>query len=227
VRDTSGRTVSATTTAVVNAAPAPPAPAPAPGPSYTVTLAASPTTVVAGSSATLTATVALLNGATAPTGYAWDCNNDGVIDANTTTTNTTSCAYPTVGTATSKVTVTGVGATGSGTTTVTVTAVVAPSLFVAITANTLTPSLAAGGPSGAQVTFTATVTTAGTVPSLLQWQWDDTNDGTYDIIIASAASPNSRSTAYGSVGAKTVKVRVVDVASGREATGTLTITVAP
>src|SRR5207245_2755803 len=83
----------------------------------TVTLAASPATVLTGSSSTLTAMVTLLNGATAPTSFDWDCNNDGTVDA-TTAINTTSCAYPTAGTITSKVTVSG-SASASATTTVT------------------------------------------------------------------------------------------------------------
>jgi PKD repeat protein len=222
--DAEGRSGTATTKIQVQNPPPGPEPTPPPAPptpSYTVTVSASPSTgLVVNDSTTLTATATAVNGAPTPTSYAWDCANDGTAET-TTPGNTHICTYPTAGPITSSVTVTGGTASGSGTTTVTVAA--AATLYVEITADTLTPSLAAGG----AVTFTATVTSTGAVPPLLQWQWDDTNDGTVEQVIATAASPNVRSTNYGSTGAKTVKVRIVDGATGREAPGFLTITVGP
>jgi hypothetical protein len=114
------------------------------------------------------------------------------------------------------VTVTGGMVTGTGSTSVTVTA---PQLFVTITPSTSTPAI------GAPLDFTATVTSVGPVPALMQWQWDDTNDGTYDVVIPSAANPNVRTTSYGAAGAVTIKVLVTDVATGRTATGIRTVTV--
>ena len=98
-----------------------------PAPSYTVTLAASPSSLVVNNSATLTATVTAVNGAPPPTSYAWDCTNNGTVDA-TTAINTTSCAYTSAGTITSRVTVSSATASGSATTTVTVTAVTPPTV---------------------------------------------------------------------------------------------------
>lgn len=72
--------------------------------------------------------------------------------------------------------------------------------------------------------FTATVTSTGPIPATLDWQWDDTNDGTYEVTV-SGANPNSRITTYLTTGPKTIKVRVVDPATNREATSTLTFTV--
>jgi PKD repeat protein len=208
---TDGTTTGSTTVAVTVTA--------LPVPSYTVALAASPASVVFGDSAVLTASVTQVN-APPPTSFAWDCNGDGIVDF-TGATNTHSCVYSTAGTVVSKVTVSSNIATGSATAAVTVASQAA--LFVGITAPTLTPSLAGGG----TVTFTATVTSNGPVPASFQWQWDDTNDGVYDITIASAPNGNIRTTSYGSIGAKTVKVRVFDSVTGREATGLLTITVGP
>jgi PKD repeat protein len=84
--------------------------------SYTVALSASP--VVAGGSSTLTATVTQVNGAPAVSAWAWDCDNNGTVDA--TSANTASCTYPTEGTFAARVTVTGGTLTGTATTVVTV-----------------------------------------------------------------------------------------------------------
>jgi adhesin/invasin len=213
VRDTNGRTAIASTTTTVNAVPPPPTPAPPPAPSYGVTLVASPTTVAAGESATLTATVVLINGATAPTGFAWDCDGDGTADP-PIAANTKVCAYPIVGAISSMVTVTG-SASASATTAVTVTPI---PLVVAITGNATVTV-------GVPITFTATVTSAGPVPLTLQWEWDDDGDGNVDFVIAGQPSPNLRTTSYSSVGAKPVKVRVTDPATGRVATASRTVTV--
>ena len=195
-----------------------PTPPPVLAPAYAVTLAASPSSVVAGGFANLTATVTAINGAPAPTGFAWDCDADGTPDF-TTTTHTQACSYSTVGTTTSKVTVTGGTVTGTASTSVTVTAPVLPALLVNIVPASFTPAV------GTPTNFTATVTSTGTVPATLQWQWDDTNDGTYDVVIPSAASPNIRAITFGSAGVKTVKVTVTDTATGRTASGQVAVTV--
>jgi len=136
----------------------------------------------------------------------------------TTPGNTTSCTYTAVGTVTSKVTVSSATATGRGSTTVTVAA--AP-LLVAITTSNPTP--AAGG----FVSFTATVTSVGPIPATLQWEWDDEGDGTFEILIPSAANPNVRITSYGSTGVRIIKVRVTDTVTGRVTTGARSVTVLP
>jgi PKD repeat protein len=217
VIDSLGRSATSLAVAVVSAVPVPPSPAPPPPPSYTVVLTASPTTVVIGASSTLTAMVTLLNGAPAPTSYAWDCDGNGTTDFTTAINiNTQPCAYPLAGTITSKVTVTGGSVTGTASTSVTVTA---PPLFVAISPSTSTPTV------GVNLDFTATVTSVGPLPALMQWQWDDTNDGTFDVVVPSAANGNVRTTNYGATGAVTIKVLVTDVATGRTAIGTRTVTV--
>lgn len=217
VTDDLARTASAQTGVVIANAPAPPPPPPPPAPSYTVTLSASPSSLVVNDSATLTAAVTQNNGAPAATSYAWDCDGNGVPEV-TNGVNTHICAYPSAGTIASKVAVSSTSVTAAtGSTSVTVAA--AAPLLVAITANTATP------PVGAAVTFTATVTSTGAVPATLQWEWDDDNDGTYEVIIPSAANPNQRTTSYGSIGVKTVKVRVTDTATGRVTTGMRMITV--
>jgi PKD repeat protein len=180
-----------------------------------VTLTAVPSSLVQNDTATLTAVVAQFNDAPAPTSYAWDCKGDGVTVV-TTSSNTQSCAYPTAGTITSKVTVPG-AAFGTASTTVIVAA--AAPLLVAITANPNATMV------NAPVIFTATVTSTGPVPPTLRWEWDDEGDGTYEIVISSAANPNVRTTSYGSVGVRTIKVRVTDPATGRVVTGTRAITV--
>jgi PKD repeat protein len=186
-------------------------------PSYTVALAASPTSVSVGGSSTLTATVTPVNGAPTPTSFAWDCDGNGTTDF-TTTTNTQACTYTTAGTTTSKVTVSATGsvATGTATTTVTVTAV---PLVVAIT-GALTPTINVSN------NYTATITTStGVVPALLQWQWDDNNDGTPEAVIGSAPNPNTRAITFGSTGVHTIKVTVTETATGRTGSGLLTVTV--
>jgi PKD repeat protein len=215
VTDSMGRTASSTASATVTDPPVPPPPPPPPAPSYAVSLTALPTSVVIGASATLTASVTRQNGAPLPTNYAWDCDGDGVTDY-MTVVNTQPCTYPLAGTTISKVTVTGGPVIGAASTSITVTT---PPLFVMIVPSTSTPSI------GAPVNFTATVTSVGPVPALMQWQWDDTNDGVYDVVIPSAANGNVRTTTYGATGSVTIKVLVTDLATGRTATGTRTVTV--
>jgi hypothetical protein len=191
----------------------PPPPPPPPAPSFSVGVGATPSTLVAGGSATLVATVQQQNGAPAPTAYAWDCSGTGAPIV-VTATNSTVCAYATPGTITSRVNVSGGAVFGPGAVTVTV---LAP-LTVAIVPTSFTPSV------GVFYNFTATVTSTGTVPSSLQWEWDTNGDGTFDDTIASAPNPNQESIAFGSIGVKTVKVRVTDTTTGRVALGTVQVT---
>ena len=218
ITDTIGRTASNSQTFTITDAPPPPPP---PGPSYTVTLTATPSSVVAGDDATLTAKVTLDNGALAPTSYAWDCDGSSATAAVTTGTNTFMCTYPTPGAAMpSTVTVTGGTATGTGSTTVAV-AAFAP-LFVNVAVDNPKP------PIGTTLTFTGTVTSSRALPSLLQWEWDFDNTATsvYTRTESSASPhPTTLINGYGNAGVKTIKVRVTDSATGRQATGTTTVTV--
>lgn len=199
--------------------PPPPPPPTPPIPSYTVTVSASPASLVVNGSATLTASVVLVNGATAPTSYVWDCDANGSFES-PTTGNVVACPYTTAGTIKSAVRVTGANASGSGSVDVTVAA--AAPLLVSIGAPT--PVLVVKDVSN---TFRATVTSAGSVPATLQWEWDDNGDGVYEVIVNGASSPNDHAVSYGTAGDKTIKVRVTDLATGRTAIGTRTVTVAP
>ncbi len=190
----------------------------APAPALSVGLTASSNVVIFGDSSTLTASPNPQNGAPPVTSYAWDCG-DGVIVTNGIATHV--CTYPTVSVQTAHVTVTGGALTASAITVVSVT--LAP-LLVDIVPSTLTPAI------GAPVTFTATVTSARPIPALLQWQWDFSNDGIIDATVASAASPLAQlfpAPGYTSSGAKTVKVIVTDVATGRTATNTVVCVTVP
>lgn len=192
-------------------------PPPAPSPTYSIAVVAAPTSVVAGDNATLTATATPQNGAGAVTSYAWDCDGNGTTDATTSApTNFHACVYSSAGTIHSKVTVTDGTTVGTGTTDVTVTA--AAALTVQIVPSNFTPTV------GVADIFTATVTSSGAVPALLQWEWDFDGDGTFELTVPSAASPNSQSHTFGSTGVKTVKVRVTDTATGRTAIGTVQVT---
>ena len=126
-----------------------------------------------------------------------------------------SCAYPIAGTFTAKVTVTGGLVSGSASTTVTVPA----TLTVLIVPASSTPVL------GTSNDFVATVTSSDRVPALLQWEWDVNGDGTYDLTVARAPSPNTQALAFGTQGVQTVKVRVTDVDTSRIAIGTVQVTV--
>lgn len=201
------------------APPQPPAPPPpAPTPSYTVTVTASPSSLVVNGSATLTAAVVLVNGATAPTGYAWDCDADGKFDA-PLAANVKVCPYTTAGTIKSAVRVTGANASGQATVEVTVAA--AAPLLVAITAvptGTLT--------TGVSVTYTATLSSTGPVPTTgINWEWDLDGDGTYDLVSASHVTTDIASDNYSAPKEFTVKARATDTATGRTAVGTRAVKV--
>jgi PKD repeat protein len=147
--DTKGRTATDSTVVAIVA------------PSYTVTLAAAPTAVVAGGTATLTATVAFVGLPPAVTTWAWDCGN-GTFAA---TPNTAICTYPTVGSFTAKVTVTGGTTSGSATTPVTVTAPPVPVVTVACS-SPIAP---------ATTDCFATAKINGTLATITQaiWNWGD------------------------------------------------------
>jgi hypothetical protein len=98
--------------------PAPPAPTPTPpSPSYVVSLTASSTSPLVNTPIQLTASATAMNGAPAPTGYAFDCNGMG-FGASTAVT-TQMCSYASAGTVTAAVRVTGGTVTGSGSVSVT------------------------------------------------------------------------------------------------------------
>lgn len=215
VLDTLGRTAASTLTMTISPATAPPTP---PAPSYAVTLVASPTTVIIGNNATLTATAIPQNGAPAAASYAFDCDNDGIADMTVAApVNFTSCPYPSAGTITAAVRVTGGSAIGGATTAVTVTV---PPLVVNVTPDNFTPTVGV-----TLVTFTATVSSLGPVPSTFRWFWDRENDGTDDLVEAAASSPHTYATMYGTVGPKVLKVTVIDPATGRTASGFVSFTV--
>lgn len=216
ITDTIGRTASDSETVTI------PAPPPPPGPSYTVTLAANPSTVIVNETSTLTATATPVNGAGQPESYAWDCNGDGTTDF-TTTTNSQTCRYTTVSApgvpTVSRVTVTGGAASGTASVNVTVTAGAPLAAQVtAVPSGTLT--------IGQPVTFTATLSSTGPVPtSGLTWEWDFDGDSTIDVVSAAHGNPDGQTTTYGSAGVKTLKVKATDTATGRTANGTRTVTV--
>jgi hypothetical protein len=91
--------------------------------------------------------------------------------------------------------------------------------FVGITA---IPALPVHGVT--PVTLRATVTSAGSIPASLEWQWDFTGDNTADLVVF-GASPNQQMFTFGVAGATTIKVKVIDAATGRQAGGAVSITV--
>jgi uncharacterized repeat protein (TIGR01451 family) len=129
-----------------------------PAPAYTVTLLASPASITAGQSTTLTATVSRLNGAPAATSYEWDCDANGTIDA-TTTTNTNRCTYTTVGVHKPRVTARAGSLSGTATTNVAVVAA-PPSADLRLLASA--PASVSGGSS---LTFVLTATNRGGSPA--------------------------------------------------------------
>jgi len=147
-----------------------------PPPSYTVSLAATPSSVSVGGSATLVATVTRVNGAPAATSFAWDCDGTGTTIV-TNGNNTQPCTYSTAGTTTSKVTVTGGSVTGNATTAVTVNIVGAP----VITVNCGTATLGATPPAN-RTTCNVSATLGGTpiqanLITITAWGWGDNTAG--------------------------------------------------
>jgi PKD repeat protein len=179
-----------------------------------VSLAASETATDIETAITFTATATPVNGALPATSFEWDVNNDLIVDY-TTAANSQAHTYPMEGTYTARVMATNGTQNGSSTLVITVTA---PPLLVSLTTDTSTPAI------DQLVTFTATVTSTGSIPALLRFEWDEDNDGNYDAV-AEGSSPSGRVMRWGSVGVKTVRVRVTDPVSGRSATTTRQVTV--
>jgi hypothetical protein len=217
ITDSLGITQQASSVVTIIDGPAPPPPPTAPAPSYQVSLSVGTSPVAQGSPTILTATVVVQDGAPPVTSYDWDCDNDGILEASSSPLNTQSCTFLSAGSKTAKVTAKGGTVQGSTTGTVMVTAL--PALSVAITAS-------AGHTSGNPITFTATVTSIALPTGTLQWQWDDTNDGTVEVT-QTGLNPNVHTTTYfgASTTPRVIKVRVYDPATGREATSTLSIVI--
>ena len=143
----------------------PPPPPPA-QPSYSVAITP-PASVVAGTPATLTATVTPIGGAPAATSAVWDCDTSTPATDPGTLTSAT-CTYATAASYTAKLTVTGPGGspTATATTTVTVTAAPVPSYTVTLAAAPVTIS------AGNSTTLTATVARVNSAPPPNSWTWD-------------------------------------------------------
>ena len=184
-------------------------------PSYTVTLSASPTSVTAGNTSTLTATVMLNNGAPAVANYAWDCDGDGTTDATSTAPlNTNACLYPIAGSFTARVTATGGAVSGSGTTKVTVNPHPTP---------VVTVSCGQGAPLTANCVVSATLNGA-PVPSStishVDWDWGDSKTST--------TASNVGSHPYGVPNPYTIMVSNVTMSgTTQKGTGSTTITIVP
>lgn len=178
--------------------------------SYIVTMFASPSPVIVGGTATISANAERFDDAPPPSAFAWDCGNG------TTTTTTTAasitCLYPTVGTFLAKVTVTGGTAKGVGATTVTVALPpppVPPALTVTLAGNAT--SVAKGG----TLIFSATVGNLnGDTIVAFQWDLDDTSGFEYTTL----TSPRT-SAVYATAGLFTATVKVTTL-TGRTASAT-------
>jgi len=120
----------------------------------------------------LTALATAVNGAPAPTLYAWDCRGDGVGIVTSGAVNMFTCPYPTAGTVVSKVTVTGGVASGVGT---------APAITVTAppAAPTLSASLSCTPSAHTTPTVCNVATTYGgaavlsTLVTGVTWDWGD------------------------------------------------------
>jgi PKD domain len=201
--------------------PAPPVPPnptlPTPGPSLAVTLSASAPTTDIFSAVTFTATATPHNGAGPATSYDWDFNGDGTLELSGTPSNIENYQYPTIGAMTAIVTAHAGTIVGSGQTIVTVTA---PPLAVSISA---TPA----GPynTATAVTFTATVTSLGPLPSTFHWDWDLDDDPTPNVIHQGSIPTDSVTYTFSATGTHDIRVKVTDPATGRSATATRPITI--
>jgi PKD domain len=199
--------------------PPPIPPPPTPEPSVSVSLSASATEIETMVAVTFTAVATPANNAGAVTSYDWDFDGDGTIDQ-ATTLNSTTHAYDTPGERTVSVTAHAGTITGSAQTEVTV---IPRKLFVSLSVPPGPYTL------GSEVTFTATVTSTGPVPTQLTWEWDENSDGTADAIVADQPSPQSRNIRLTATTPPTnpriIRVTVTDPATGRTATTTLAITV--
>ena len=143
--------------------------------------------------------------------YEWDCTNDGSYDASGASATSSPCTYPDVGSYTLGLRVTdNDGATGTATAAVTVT-------------NTA-PVADAGGPYSVNQGVALAVSGAGSTDadgSIALYEWDCTNDGSYD---ASSTSATSSPCTYPNVGSFTLGLRVTDD-DGATATDTASVSV--
>jgi hypothetical protein len=151
--------------------PPPPTPTPPPlVPNYTVTLSTTPANPVAGNPITLNAAVTLIDGAAAPTSYAWDCTSDGAVDGTTGVSTFTGCSFPSAGTALVSVVVSNPGAGLSKLATLTITVAPVPAPVIAISCTV---------PATAPPTSCAASATVGGVPvpssriTSVDWDWGD------------------------------------------------------
>jgi PKD repeat protein len=201
--DSRGRTASASTSVVI------------PAGGFAVTLASAPASVQAGTRVTLTATATPQNTTLAATSFLWDCDNGSPTSSDALTTH--QCIYATIGTKTPRVTASNGAITGTASTSVTVTS--AP-LLIGVVANPPGPVA-----SGSSVTFTATITSAGTLPTNVRWEWDDQADGTFDFTTTSGTS-DARTVIVTSAATAVwkVNVRATDIATGATGSGTGQVT---
>jgi len=178
----------------------------------------SPPTADAGGPYTVNQGVALpldASGTVANTGtitsYEWDCTNDGTYDVTSTSPTSSACTYPDDGTYTVGLRVTNTpGLQDTDTATVTVT-------------NTA-PTANAGGPYVVgQGTSLAMDGSASNDPdgSILLYEWDCTDNGSYDV---NSASPTGASCAWPDDGPQTLRLRVTDD-DGATATATASVLV--
>ena len=193
----------------------PPEPAPPPAPSIQVTVSASPSPAIAGQPTTVKAVATPQHDAPPVTSFEWDCLDDKMFEG-MTAGNTFVCTYA-AGNHTARVRAHGGTVTGEGTVAITVQD--AP-LFISLAVISPLGAVHVNVPS----TFEATVTVAppATVPTGLQFYWDE-GTGSFGAVTAS----NTRAITLHSTGAATIKVKVVDPLSGREATNSLNVTVVP
>lgn len=209
----------------------PPPPSP-PEPSIAVTLLANRTEVLTGEVVTFTASASANNGAGPATSYTWDFGDGQAITA----TNVTTRTYTTAATRLVRVVASnGVQSGTSNQVTITVTAPpptppapppVLPALLVSLSSATTTTLASPAVP------FTATVTSSGSIPVTLIYDWSDDGSGdeTYEATQTRTGAGVSQTATrdvppFGTIGTKTVRVRVTDPATGRTAMTTRTITV--
>lgn len=201
IRSSDGREGLGTIQIVVGAIPAP---------VVSATVTATPATIVVGQSVTFTAATSSNNTAGPVTSYGWDFG-DGA--SATTSTPTTSHLYAAVGAFTASLTATtGNGTSGRGTT------------AVRVNDLPLTVGISASGPMTASttVTFTATVSSAGSVPtSGLVYKWEFTGDTTPDFTKTDGPTSAAGWT-FNTPATYTVTVTVT-APDGRTATNTIAV----
>jgi Big-like domain-containing protein len=182
--------------------PPPPPPVIPPGYSVTLTTSASP---IAGNPLTLTATVTAQGGAAPPTSFAWDCTNDGVVDATTASNTYALCSFPTATTATAKVTASNAAAGLSQSATTTFTVAPPPAPVITISCNKLTPTTCVASATVGGVNVASTRITN------VDWDWGDNSTST--------TGSNSGTHTY-AAGGLTYDVIAVVTVSGNPSTGT-------